>query len=145
MQTNVSLVKWAFDSPIKSTSLNFNSIFTGDSAPCLIPMLGIWRGSIGIKFIPLCPSEKWMSQKYMNYWITNEQLLELKRITFKLSQKYSLWPKTLTKRFVTRTMHSVSPAWHRSMSWAANVEKKSFQKWTLKFDETFSRIISPNN
>lgn len=62
MQTNVSLVNSAFDSPIKSTSLNFNSIFTGDSAPCLIPMLGMWRGSIGIKFIPLCPSKKWMSR-----------------------------------------------------------------------------------
>lgn len=43
------------DNPIKSTLVNFNSILTGESAPCLIPMLGIWSGSIGIKAIPECP------------------------------------------------------------------------------------------
>lgn len=69
------LVKWNSDNPIKLTSLNFNSILTGLSAPCLIDILGMWSGSIGIKLMPLCPSltsiscgivEKWDLKKKKN-------------------------------------------------------------------------------
>lgn len=51
-----TLKNWCCDNPIKSESVNFNSILTGLLAPCLILMLGICSGSIGIKLMPLCPS-----------------------------------------------------------------------------------------
>lgn len=50
------LVNLNSDNPFRSTSVNFNSILTGLSAPCLIDILGMWSGSIGIKLIPLWPS-----------------------------------------------------------------------------------------
>lgn len=50
------LVKRNSVNPIKSTSVNFNSTFTGLSAPCLIRMLGMCNGSIFIKLMPLCPT-----------------------------------------------------------------------------------------
>lgn len=54
--THSILVKRCDVNPVKSTSVNFNSTFTGLSAPCLIKMLGICNGSIGIKLMPLWPS-----------------------------------------------------------------------------------------
>lgn len=56
--TDLILVIRQLDNPIKSTSLNFNSIFTGLMAPCLIPIFGMWSGSIGIILIPGCPPFK---------------------------------------------------------------------------------------
>lgn len=52
----LNLWKRLVDNPIKSTSVNFNSTLTGLSAPCLIEIFGICKGSIGIKLMPLWPA-----------------------------------------------------------------------------------------
>lgn len=55
-KTHVILAKRWSVNPIKSTSLNFNSMLTGLSAPCLISIFGMCNGSMGSKLMPLCPS-----------------------------------------------------------------------------------------
>lgn len=75
------LVNLKLDNPVKSTSVNFNSILTGLSAPCLIDILGTWSGSMGIRLIPWCPTFiiKWM---YVFNKVENQ--IELK-LLFELS------------------------------------------------------------
>lgn len=128
--TYLILVNLKSDNPVKSTLVNFSSMLTGLSAPCLIDILGMWSGSMGIKLIPLCPS-------FVGHFPLSNECAFVK-MESKLNSSFtkSLWkginqvdpflllPFNLITIFDIRTMQSVSPTEHRSMSWAEKINFK---------------------